>query len=167
MPNNDFDDLFDAWGQALNVNPQLAKTIFHIESNGNPNSPDGPLSLNAPIGPDGKPERAQGGMQIMPSTAQGLATKLGFDPKAVDLHDMRWSVPLATAYLAEGLTATQGSPEGAFAYYFAGPNQAAWGPKTADYVNKAVRLYPKMALTPATRTTPTPPIQPDAQQATR
>ena len=34
MPNHAFDDLFDQWGAALNVNPQLGKTVFHIESNG-------------------------------------------------------------------------------------------------------------------------------------
>jgi len=142
MPNNSFDDLFDAWGAALNVNPQLAKTVFHLESNGNPNSPDGPQSPYAPPG-----ERAQGGMQLLPSTAAGLAQRLGFDPKAVNLHDMRWAVPLATAYLAEGLNATQSAP-GALAYYFAGPDQSKWGSKTQDYVKRGLAMYPQMALTP-------------------
>jgi soluble lytic murein transglycosylase-like protein len=158
MPNNDYDDLFDAWGQALNVNPQLAKTVFHLESSGNSNSADGPLSPNAPIGPDGKSERAQGGMQMMPSTAREMASKLGLNPAAVDLHDMRWAVPLAMQYLADGLNATQSS-EGALRYYFAGPDQSNWGKKTEDYVAKGQRLYPGMALRPAT--------QPDMQQATR
>jgi soluble lytic murein transglycosylase-like protein len=135
VPNNNFDDLFDAWGAALNVNPQLGKTVFHLESNGNPGSAD---SSQGAVGP----------MQILPSTAAEVAKRMGFDPKAVNLHDMRWAVPLSMAYLAEGLTATQ-SAEGALAYYHGGPDRAQWGPKTQAYVQKGLALYPKMALTPA------------------
>jgi soluble lytic murein transglycosylase-like protein len=134
MPTNDqYDDLFDAWGQALNVNPQLGKTVFHVESNGNPNVKNGTAGE---IGP----------MQIKPATAQMMAVKLGFDPKSVDLHDMRWAVPLAMQYLADGLTATQ-SAEGALGYYNAGTaDPKRWH---QDYITKALTLYPNMALTPA------------------
>ncbi len=133
MANHQYDDLFDAWGAALNVDPQLGKTVFHIESNGNPgvrNGADGEI----------------GGMQMKPETAAMLARKLGMDPKAVDLHDMRWAVPLAMQYLADGLTATQ-SGEGALGYYNSGSaDPRRWKP---DYITKGRSLYPNMALTPA------------------
>src|SRR4051812_16294471 len=132
MANHQFDDLFDAWGAALNVDPQLGKTVFHIESNGNPgvrNGADGEI----------------GGMQMKPDTAAMLARKLGFDPKAVDLHDMRWAVPLAMQYLADGLNATQ-SAEGAMGYYNSGSaNPRKW---RQIYIDKARRLYPNISLTP-------------------
>ena len=138
MANDAYDDLFDTWGQRLNVDPQLVKTVFHLESNGDPNAPDGPLS------PDGGGERAVGGMQILPATAKAMASRLGMTGP-LDLHDMNQAVPLATAYLAEGLNATQ-NPSDAMAYYFAGPDPAKWGPKTESYVERGERLYPTMAL---------------------
>ena len=149
MANNAYDDLFDQWGQALNVNPQLAKSVCHVESNCNEKVADGPESPNAPIDPaTGKRERAQGPMQIMPSTARALAAKLGMDPNQINLHDMRWAVPIGMAYLAEGMTATNGDTVGALSYYHGGPDQSKWGPKTQDYVKKATSLYPDMTLTP-------------------
>ena len=134
MPTNDqYDDLFDAWGQALNVNPQLGKTVFHVESNGDPNVRNGGAG-------------EIGGMQMKPATAQMLAVKMGFDPKSIDLHDMRWAVPLAMRYLADGLNATQ-SAEGALGYYNSGSaDPRHWNP---DYINKATGLYPGMVLKPA------------------
>lgn len=132
MPNHAFDDLFDQWGQALNVNPQLGKTVFHIESDGNENVHDGRSG-------------EVGGMQILPATGRSMAKKLGLDPKAMDLHDMRWAVPLAMQYLADGLTAT-GTAEGAAGYYNSGSKDPKlWSP---DYLNKLQKLYPSMGLTP-------------------
>ena len=141
MANDTFDDLFDAWGKALNVNPQLGKTVFHVESDGNPgvrNGADGEV----------------GGMQMKPETAAMVARSMGFDPKAVDLRDMRWAVPLAMRYLADGLNATQ-SAAGALGYYNSGSSDPRrW---RASYLNKALTLYPTMALTPAAP-------QPEAEQ---
>lgn len=137
MPNNSFDDLFDAWGAALNVNPQLGKTVFHVESNGNP---------DVGLGADGE----IGGMQMKPATAALVAKEMGFDPRAVNLRDMRWAVPLAMRYLADGLNATQ-SAEGALGYYNSGSSDPRrW---RHDYIGRAVKLYPQMGLTaPATET---------------
>src|ERR1700760_750267 len=106
MPNNAFDDLFDAWGRALNVDPQITKTLFHVESNGD---------ANVRNGADGE----VGGLQIKPATGAMVANEMGFDPRSVDLRDMRWAVPLATRYLADGLNATH-SIAGAFGYYNSG-----------------------------------------------
>jgi soluble lytic murein transglycosylase-like protein len=146
MANHQYDDLFDAWGQALNVNPQLGKTVFHIESNGDPNVRNGR---------DGE----IGGMQIKPETAAMLARKMGMDPNAVNLHDMRWAVPLAMRYLADGLNATQ-SAEGAMGYYNSGSaDPRRWKP---DYINKGRSLYPNMGLTPLPAL---PPASPPAATA--
>ncbi len=132
MPNHAYDDLFDQWGAALNVDPQLAKTVFHVESSGDPNVRDGAAGE---IGP----------MQMKPATAQAMAVKLGLDPKAVDLHDMRWAVPLGMQYLADGMNATQ-SAEGALGYYNSGSaDPAKW---KSGYIDKATKAYPGMTLTP-------------------
>ena len=135
MPNDAYDPLFDAWGKALNVDPQLAKTVFHLESSGGvntgkslPNDPDSPL----------------GPMQMRPSTAAGLAKTLNL-PGTPDLQDMRWAVPLATQYLAQGLNAT-GNPSDALAFYHGGPDTTQWGKKTEAYVTKGEGLYPTMGL---------------------
>ena len=144
MPNHAYDDLFESWGKALNVDPQLGKTVFHMESSGGkntyrsmPNDPD------SPVGP----------MQMRPSTAAELAKTMGMDGKP-DLQDMRWAVPLAMGYLAQGLTATETpkgpSAEGALGYYYSGSgNPSAWGPKTQAYIRNGQALYPSMGLTPA------------------
>lgn len=145
MPNHAYDDLFDSWGRALNVDPQLAKTVFHMESSGGRNTGKSlPTDPDSPIGP----------MQIRPSTAQGMAKQMGIDGP-VNLQDMRFAVPLAMGYLANGLTATQ-SPEGALAYYYGGPDTSQWGPKTQQYVDHGKALYPSMALTPTPPATQEP-----------
>jgi len=135
VANNGYDDLFDAWGAALNVNPQLGKTIFHVESSGDVDVKDAP---------DG----AAGPMRIKPETAKAAAVKLGLDPNAIDLHDMRWAVPIGMQVLADGLNATQ-SPEGAFGYYQSGSADPAKWDKT--YIAKATKSYPDMSLLPATQ----------------
>jgi len=139
MPNNAYDDLFDAWGQALNVNPQLGKTVFHMESSGGKNTGRSlPNDPDSPVGP----------MQMRPSTAAGVAKSMNINGP-IDLQDMRFAVPLAMRYLADGLNATQ-SGTGALAYYYSGSaDPAQWGPKTQGYVARGMSLYPKMALTPA------------------
>ena len=139
MPNDAYDDLFDAWGAALNVNPQLGKTVFHMESSGGKNTGRSlPNDRDSPIGP----------MQMRPSTAAGIAKSMNINGP-IDLQDMRWAVPLAMRYLADGLNATQ-SGVGALGYYQSGkPDPSTWGTATRKYVDDAAKLYPSMALTPA------------------
>lgn len=127
MPNNDYDSDFDAAGQKYNVDPQLAKTVFHMESSGGKNTGPGiPGDPDSPIGP----------MQMRPSTAK----MLGVDP-----NNVHQAIDGATRYLAQGLNATQ-SPEGALKYYYGGPDQSGWGEKTNAYAAKGAALYPTMAL---------------------
>lgn len=127
MPNNDYDSDFDAAGQKYNVDPQLAKTVFHMESNGGKNTgPSIPGDPDSPIGP----------MQMRPSTAK----MLGVDP-----NNVHQAIDGATRYLAQGLNVTQ-SPEGALKYYYGGPDQSGWKEKTNAYAAKGAALYPTMAL---------------------
>lgn len=138
MANNDYDELFDRWGQVLNTNGQLGKTVFHLESSGGRDTGPGvPGDPDSPIGP----------MQMRPSTAVRMAKVLGLDPKGIDLQDMRWAVPLSMAYLAEGLNKTDGDGKSALAYYYSGSaNSQDWGPKTQAYVAKGLKLYPQMQM---------------------
>ena len=138
MPNHNYDDLFDRWGQALNVNPQLGKTVFHIESSGGRNTGKSlPSDPDSPVGP----------MQMRPSTAAEMARVLHLDPKRIDLQDMGWAVPLSMAYLAQGLTRTDGDGSHALAYYYSGSaDPQKWGPKTQDYMARGGKLYPTMQL---------------------
>lgn len=127
MPNNDYDSDFEAAGQKYNVDPQLAKTVFHMESSGGKNTGPGiPGDPDSPIGP----------MQMRPSTAK----MLGVDP-----NNVHQAIDGATRYLAQGLNATQ-SPEGALKYYYGGPDQSGWKEKTNAYAAKGAALYPAMAL---------------------
>jgi soluble lytic murein transglycosylase-like protein len=151
VPNNQYDDLFDQWGRALNVDPQLGKTVFHMESSGGKNTNRSlPNDPDSPTGP----------MQMRPSTAAGLAKTMGIDGP-LDLQDMRYAVPLAMGYLAQGLTATETpkgpSAEGALGYYYSGSgNPAAWGPKTQAYIRNGQALYPQMGLAPTPAAQPSP-----------
>ena len=78
-------------------------------------------------------------MQVLPSTAQGMAAKLG-EPYRPDL--MTAKTPEAAAYqrhigetyLREGLDNT-GNLRDALRYYHGGPNRALWGPKTNAYAD--------------------------------
>jgi soluble lytic murein transglycosylase-like protein len=153
MPNNAYDSLFDAWGRALNVDPQLGKTVFHLESSGGVNT--GKSLRNDPDSPIGP-------MQMRPSTAARMAKEMGIDGP-IDLQDMHFAVPLAMGMLGNGLTATQ-SPEGALGYYFSGSaDPSGWGPRTQKYIRDGQTLYPAMALTPAQPQTAAPDQQPPSQ----
>jgi hypothetical protein len=124
--NNSYDSLFDASGKQYNVDPRLLKTIFTIESSGNPNTPD-------------SYQGAQGGMQIMPQTAKALGV--------TNPHDMTQAIPAAAQYVRQGLDAT-GSPEGALQYYHGGPDQRNWGPKTEAYRRKGALAYQNTTINP-------------------
>jgi soluble lytic murein transglycosylase-like protein len=97
-------------------------------------------------------------MQMLPGTAAEMAKKLGLDPKSVDLRDMRWAVPLAMQYLADGVNATK-SGEGALGYYNSGKaDPRSWNQHTRDYIEQGVKSYLNMKL----KLPPAPPA-PDAE----
>lgn len=122
MPNSDFDGLFSSWGPTFGVDPQLLKSVFHVESSG---------LL------DGNP------MGLTPATATTVATRMGWDPKSVDISDMRWAVPIAARVLADGMDAAKGDPDGAVSYYNTGSTKPNPG-----YIGKVATLYPNMSLQP-------------------
>jgi hypothetical protein len=124
MINNDFDPQFDAAGQYYNVDPALIKTIFHVESGGNP---------NAPRGASGE----IGSMQMMPKTAQMLNVQ--------DPTDMSQAIPAAAKYLRQGLDANNNDPVAAVRYYNGGPNGPN-NPATMQYAQKAANLYGQMKI---------------------
>lgn len=127
--NNDYDELFDHWGRVFDVNPQLGKTIFHLESSGNPNIKEGAMT---------KYGRAQGPMQILKATADGLGI--------TDPRDMNQAIPAAMKYIREGLDAGK-TPEAAAAYYNGGPKSLQrWMPETQKYVQNARASYPQMTV---------------------
>lgn len=132
--NDTYDPLFDYYGRLYNVDPRLGKTVFHIESDGNPQTKDSSAG-------------AEGGMQIMPDTAIGLGIA---DPK-----DMNQAIPAAMKNLADGLKQT-GTAQGALAYYHGGPDTSKWGPKTQYYVAKGQAMYPQMQITSAANDTAAP-----------
>ena len=135
MPNNDHDDLFDAWGQAFNVNPQLVKSVYQMESGSGTTNPRNPMG-------------------IQPETAAAVAKKMGWDATSVDVADMRWAVPIAMRVMADGLNATQ-SAEGALGYYNSGSTDPKkWNP---NYIATVQKIYPTATLKPATPAGPQSP----------
>lgn len=82
--------------------------------------------------------------QIMPDTARALASRLGL-PYRPEL--LSGTSPEARAYqdrltdaaLQEAWNYGDGDPTRAAYYYFAGPNQKGWGPKTRKYGQDILR----------------------------
>jgi soluble lytic murein transglycosylase-like protein len=87
---------------------------------------------------------ASGIGQIMPDTAKALSQRLGL-PYRLDL--LRGTSREAQAYqnaltqeaLREAWNYGKGDPRRAATYYFAGPDQSKWGPKTKQYGEDILR----------------------------
>jgi peptidoglycan lytic transglycosylase len=98
--------------QAISLNPYLVLSIIRQESAFNP----------AAISSSG----ARGLMQLMPSTAQEVLTKLKLPQESVtQLHDPQLSITLGTRYFAGLLQRYQGNVVLALAGYNAGPGRAS------------------------------------------
>ncbi|WP_242176572.1 transglycosylase SLT domain-containing protein [Pseudomonas sp. MONT-RG-20F-20-E-7-02] len=113
-----WDALIQSAAQKYNVDPKLIASIVQTESSGNPKA------YNAEYGASGL------GQQI-PATAKAL----GIDPK-----DPAQSIEGVAKLLDENLS-RYGNPEQAILAYHGGTNQAAWGPKTQDYLRKVSSNY--------------------------
>lgn len=106
--------------------------LISVESGGRP-------GVSGPMTPYGQ---AQGLTQLLPSTAQGVAKKLGV-PWRPDLMSgtsaeaQQYQRALGQAYLAEGYAAT-GNIRDALHYYHGGPNRSMWGPKTRQYADTVI-----------------------------
>jgi soluble lytic murein transglycosylase-like protein len=94
-------------------------------------------------GPQTQYGQAQGMTQVLPSTAQGLAKRLGV-PYRADLMSgtseaaRQYQSAIGQAYLDEALDKT-GNVTDALKYYHGGPNRRIWGPKTNAYANGILR----------------------------
>ncbi|RYE77293.1 MAG: hypothetical protein EOO80_11085 [Oxalobacteraceae bacterium] len=88
-------------------------------------------------GPQTQYGRAQGMTQVLPSTAAGVAKKLGL-PFRQDLMSgtdpvaAQYQRAIGKGYLEEALDKT-GNVTDALKYYHGGPNRRMWGPKTNAY----------------------------------
>lgn len=77
--------------------------------------------------------------QMLPDTAQEMATKLGLPWRPDLLTDTselgaKYQRTLGEAYFREGLEKT-GNLRDALHYYHGGPNRQMWGPKTRGYAD--------------------------------
>lgn len=82
-------------------------------------------------------------MQLLDSTAQGVAKKLGVAWRpdlmtGTSAQAVQYQNALGEAYFNEGLQAT-GNYFDAARYYHGGPNRRQWGPKTNQYANDFIR----------------------------
>jgi soluble lytic murein transglycosylase-like protein len=95
------------------------------------------------IGPQTPYGQAQGLGQQLPSTAQGIAKKLGV-PWRPDLMTgtsdaaKQYQSAMTQSYLEEALDKT-GNVADALKYYHGGPNRKLWGPKTEAYSASILR----------------------------
>lgn len=124
--------------QAAGIDPRWALATAQTESGLNP----------AAVSPAG----AQGLFQLMPQTAQSLGVQ--------NPMDAQQNIKGGIALLKQDLR-RYGNPDAASAAYFAGPNQANWGPKTRVYVPAVAAHYAKDAklaqsAPPASSSAPAP-----------
>lgn len=100
------------------------------------------------IGPDTAYGNAQGLTQMLPATAQAMASKLGvaWRPELMTAKTPEaaaYQEQLGRAYFDEGLQKYGGDVRKALAYYHGGPDERIWGPKTAAHVNAVMaRVQP-------------------------
>lgn len=112
-----------------------------------------PAFANAVIGqesggrygiPNTQGSGAMGVGQLMPDTAKAIATRLGM-PYRPDLlagnhpEAQSYQNALTNSALQEAWNYGGGDPRKAAYYYFAGPNQKGWGPKTRQYGENILR----------------------------
>lgn len=102
-------------------------------------------------GPMTRYGQANGLTQMLDSTAEAMAKKLGVpwrpDLLRADTKEGRqYQETLGAAYLQEGLDAT-GNPRDALRYYHGGPDRSIWGPKTNAYADAILAGSPTAQMT--------------------
>jgi soluble lytic murein transglycosylase-like protein/TolA-binding protein len=101
-------DLFESASTRLDLDPYLVLALARQESLFNPNATSS--------------SNARGLMQLIPSTAQKMASKRGIDSEAARLYDPSVNVELGTAYLKDLMQMFGGDTFRAVAAYNAGEN---------------------------------------------
>lgn len=95
------------------------------------------------LGPQTPYGQAMGLTQVLPSTGEGIAKRLGV-PWRPDLMTgtsadaATYQRGIGQAYLDEALSKT-GNVRDALRYYHGGPNRKLWGPKTNIYADGILR----------------------------
>lgn len=94
-------------------------------------------------GPQTQYGQARGLTQVLPSTGQGIAKKLGVAWRpdlmaGTSEAAVQYQRAIGQAYLEEALNAT-GNVTDALKYYHGGPNRRIWGPKTNAYATSVLR----------------------------
>jgi soluble lytic murein transglycosylase len=101
-------DLFESASTRLALDPYLVLALARQESLFNPNATSS--------------SNARGLMQLIPSTAQKMASEHGMDSAAIRLYDPSVNVELGTAYLKNLMEMFRGNAFRAVAAYNAGEN---------------------------------------------
>ena len=141
----DFNPLITQAATQAGIDPDLLRAQLLQESGLNPNA----------VGPPTKYGQAQGIAQFIPSTAQGL----GINPM-----DPNQAIPAAAQMDANNIKQF-GTPAGAMAAYYGGPDQNNWGPNTQRYVSDVARRFANLKQSGQTVAAPSDPL--DAMLAQR
>ncbi len=123
MPGDDYGDLIEAAARRYDVDPNLIRSVMHVESRGNPAAHN-------------RETNARGLMQLIPDTARRLGVN--------DPHDPAQAIPAAARLLAENL-GRYGNAEEAVLAYHGGTDRANWGPRTRRYLQLVTDRYGQVA----------------------
>lgn len=118
----DWSQYYEGAGKQFNVEPNLLRAIVQTESGGDPNA----VSSAGAIGP----------AQILPETAASLGV--------ADSKDPQQAIYGAAKLLDENLTRYKNTEDAVRAYH-GGTDQANWGPKTQDYLQKVSKAYKQIS----------------------
>lgn len=122
MPAQDYTPHYRAAGERYNIDPMLLRALAQVESDENPNISDSSAG-------------AQGPMQIMPKTQQGLGMKPG------DARNYELAVHAGADLMDQNLKQYGGDVSKAVLAYHGGTDEKNWGPKTRDYLRKVTEKY--------------------------
>lgn len=126
MATPDIQGLISQAAADNNVPTELLTALLTQESSLNPNA------RNASTG-------AAGMAQLMPTTARMLGVSNPNDPVQ--------AIPAAAKYLRQGLDRYGGDVTQALKFYYGGPNEHLWGPKTQAYPGQVMaRLQPPLGI---------------------
>lgn len=117
-PQADGGDRIGFHAKRAGVPRELLAALVKQESGGNPNA------VNSETG-------ATGLGQLMPTTAKELGV--------TDRTDPEQSLRGAADYLAQGYKKYPDDPRKALMYYYGGPNEKKWGPRTQAYPDQVLR----------------------------
>jgi len=141
MAVDDYNDLIEAAARRYNVDPNLIRSVMHVESRGDPRAHN-------------RESDARGLMQIIPDTARRLGVR--------DPHDPAQAIDAGARHLAASLD-RHGDPARAILEYHGGTNPANWGPRTQTYLMNVADRYGRI-IAPQGQAGATPPATQEVLQ---